>query len=62
MTESKQKLIHFKERIVYELSLSLGLDPDSLSSIELPDFNDPLYNTYVVLKENFNILTTMKAE
>jgi hypothetical protein len=60
MAESKQKLIQFKERIVYELAISLGLDPTTLSTVELPDFNDPLYNIYVALKENLDILTSMK--
>ena len=60
MAESKQKLIQFKERIVYELAISLGLDPITLSTVELPDFNDPLYNIYVALKENLDILTSMK--
>lgn len=60
MTQSKVSLIHFKEKIVYELAISLGLNPATLTSVDLPDFEDPLYNTYLVLQENLNILTAMK--
>jgi hypothetical protein len=60
MTESKLALINFKERIVYELAISLGLDPTSPLSSDLPDFEDPLYNIHLALIENLNILKAMK--
>jgi len=51
----------FKERIIYELSLSLGLDIENMSSddIILPDEDDPVYNAYLVLKTNLKILEGM---
>ena len=60
MAQSKVSLIHFKEKLVYELAISLGVNPTAIGSMQVPDFEDPLYNTYLVLQENFRILTAMK--
>ena len=60
MTQSKVSLIHSKEKLVYELAISLGVNPAAIGSIQVPDFEDPIYNTYLVLQENFRILTAMK--
>ena len=50
-----------KEKIVYEISISLGLEPEGLSAddIVLPQENDPLYNAYLALKNNLKILEGM---
>jgi hypothetical protein len=60
MTQKKDSLIYFKERLVYEMAISLGLNPESLNLVNLPDFEDPLYNVYLVLKRNLDILKDMK--
>lgn len=60
MAQTKESLIYFKERLVYELAISLGLDVDSLDSVQLPNFEDPLYNMYLALSVNLSILNAMK--
>jgi hypothetical protein len=60
MAQAKQSLIYFKERLIYEIAISLGLDTENLDSVELPDFEDPLYNMYLALITNLSILNAMK--
>jgi hypothetical protein len=63
MAQAKESLIYFKERLIYELAISLGLNLDtldSLDSIDIPDFEDPLYNMYLALSVNLSILNAMK--
>lgn len=67
-----EKAILLKERIVYELAVSLGLDPDTydLDLLEVPEsypepgesyFNSPSkHNVYVALKRNYEVLKKMK--
>lgn len=67
-----QKAIILKERIVYELAISLGIDPEveDLDNIIIPQF-DPApgyeyfdgpsrHNIYVALKRNYEVLKKMK--
>lgn len=58
----KQELIKFKERLIYELLISLSIDPASFDeeNVELPDINDQKYNLYLVLKNNLEILKKIK--
>ena len=60
MAQAKESLIYFKERLIYELAISLGLNLDTLDSIDIPDFEDPLYNMYLTLSVNLSILNAMK--
>lgn len=60
MAQAKESLIYFKERLIYELAISLGLNLDTLDSIDVPDFEDPLYNMYLTLSVNLSILNAMK--
>jgi hypothetical protein len=60
MAQAKESLIYFKERLIYELAISLGLNLDTLDSIDIPDFEDPLYNIYLTLSVNLSILNAMK--
>lgn len=60
MAQAKEYLISFKERLIYELAISLGLDINSLDSVELPPFEDPVYNMYYALVVNLEILNAMK--
>lgn len=60
MAQAKQSLIDFKERLIYEMAISLGLNVDSLDSVDVPDFEDPLYNMYLALSVNLSILNAMK--
>ena len=60
MAQAKESLIYFKERLIYELAISLGLNLDTLDSIDIPDFEDPLYNMYLALSVNLSILNAMK--
>lgn len=67
-----EKAIQLKERIVYELAISLGIDPEieDIDQVEIPEsypgpeleyFNTPgRHNIYLALKRNYEILKTMK--
>lgn len=67
-----EKAIALKERIVYELAISLGIDPEleNLDDIIIPQFDPTFvqkcfdgpsrYNIYVALKRNYEVLKKMK--
>lgn len=67
-----QQAIILKERIVYELAISLGIDPDTynLDLLEIPDsypgpnqvyYNTPSrHNIYLALQRNYEVLKKMK--
>lgn len=67
-----EKAIQLKERIVYELAISLGIDPETedVDQIEIPEsypgpdlvvYDTPSrHNIYLALKRNYEILKTMK--
>jgi hypothetical protein len=67
-----EKAIALKGRIVYELAISLGIDPEleNLDDIIIPQFDSALeqkcfdgpsrYNIYVALKKNYEVLKKMK--
>jgi hypothetical protein len=60
MTQIKENLIHFKERLVYEIATSLNLDTENLDTAQIPEHEDPVYNVHLVLKRNLDILKKMK--
>ena len=67
-----EKAILLKERIVYEMAISLGIDPDNydLDLLEVPEsypgpgefyFDTPSrHNIYIALKRNYQVLKKMK--
>lgn len=67
-----EKAIILKERIVYELAISLGIDPEieDLDNLTIPEsypgpelvlFNTPSrHNIYIALKRNYEVLKMMK--
>lgn len=59
---NKQKLIKFKEKLIYELLISLRIDPLSFNyeDLKMPDREEADYNIYLVLKNNLEILKKIK--
>jgi hypothetical protein len=66
-----EKAILLKERIVYELAIALGIDPDNedIDQIEIPESfttevlpftQSSRHNIYVALKRNYQVLKKMK--
>jgi hypothetical protein len=62
MTAFSSSLIRAKEKIIYELAVSLDLDTDNLDVIEMPDKENPRYNLYLILIRNLEILKNMKGQ
>lgn len=61
MSNFNKSFIETKEKIVYELAISLDLDPDSLEDLNEPEIDDPRYNLFVALKNNLDILKNIRG-
>lgn len=55
----RMSMIQEKQNLIYEIALKLGLNPDNLDNLQIPEESDASYNMYIFLKKNIDIVNSL---
>lgn len=55
----RESIIKEKQILIYEIALKLGLNPENLDNLQIPEESHASYNMYVFLKKNIDIVNSL---